>query len=143
MAILKISYLLFLVLGCGYAAAKGGRPERWGAAIVAVGMVLSNVAGFRSGHVHIAVDPMLVAVDVTMAIALIVLAVKSDRFWPLWVAMLQLDAVFTHVVMLAHSTPPFSYGLALWMFGLPLPVLVGLGTLRYRVREIGAAHRAT
>jgi hypothetical protein len=53
--------------------------------------------------------------------------------------MLQLDAVLTEIVMFAHSTPPFSYGLALRLFAFPMPVLVGIGALRHRRRLTATA----
>ena len=134
MAILKIVYLTALVLGCGFAAIRGGAPERWGAAIVVIGMILSNVAGIRSGRLFFGTDMMLLTVDTAMALALITLALTSDRYWPLWAAMLQLDAVFTHIVMLTGTTPPFSYGLALWLWAIPLPMLVGIAAIRHRRR---------
>lgn len=143
MAAYQIAYLLCLVAGCGYALARGGAPERWGAAIVLAGMVLSNLAALRSGHLYLATDILFFIVDASEAAALIVLACVANRFWPLWTAMLQLDAVFTEIVMFAHSTPPFSYGLALRLFALPLPLLVGLGALRHRQRRAVDERTAT
>lgn len=130
----KFVYLCCLAWGCSYAFWRGGVPERWGAGIVLTGMLLSNIAGARSGHLYLATDTLFFIVDVAEALALVILACRANRFWPLWVAMLQLDAVFTEIVMLAHSTPPFSYGLALRLFALPLPVLVGVGAIRHRRR---------
>ena len=135
MRLYTLLYLASLIGGCGYALAMGGRPERIGAAVILAGMVLSNAAGLYSGHVLMATDSLDLLIDVAEAVALIVLACAANRFWPLWAAMLQLDTVFTHVVMYAHGTPPFSYGLALRVFAFPLPLLVGIGALRYRKRS--------
>ena len=131
-----LGYLISLTAGCGYALARGGAPERWGAAIVIAGMVLSNVAGLQSDHVFISTDTKFLAVDVIEAVALVILACTANRFWPLWAAMFQLDSVFTHTVMFAHSIPPASYAFALKLFALPLPPLVGVGAWRYRSREM-------
>ncbi len=130
----QIAYLAGLIGGCGYALLRGGAPERWGAAIVLVGMILSNVTAAWSGNLYMTTNLAFFAADTIEAIALIVLACVANRFWPLWAAMLQLDTVFTEIVMFAKSTPPFSYGLALRLFALPLPILIGIGALRYRRR---------
>lgn len=134
MAAYLIVYLACLIGGCGYALWRGGAPERWGAGIVLTGMVLSNIAAARSGHLYLATDVAFLIVDASEAVALILLACAANRYWPLWAAMFQLDAVFTEIVMFAHSTPPFSYGLALRLFALPLPLLVGIGAVRHRGR---------
>jgi hypothetical protein len=128
-------YLVTLILGCGYALIRGGRPERLGAAIVLSGMIGSNLAGLYAGHVLLATNALIVLVDLLELVALLLLACRSDRFWPMWAAMFQLDTVLTHVVMIAHSTPPFSYGLALRLFALPLPLIVGVGAWRHRRRS--------
>ena len=135
MAFYKLIYLCAFLGGCGYALARGGTPERTGAMIVIAGMVLTNLAGLRSGHLFMTTDTMLFLVDVAEALALVTLACTANRFWPLWAAMFQLDTVFTHVVMFSHATPPFSYGVALKVFGLPLPLLVGIGAVRFRMRR--------
>lgn len=134
MALYQIVYLFALFWGCGYALLRGGGPERWGAAIILCGMILSNLAAWRSGQLYHATDTLFFLIDLVEAVGLVVLACVANRFWPLWVAMLQLDAVFTEIVMFAQSTPPFSYGLALRLFALPLPILVGIGALRHRQR---------
>lgn len=134
MAVYQALYLLCLIGGCGYAFVRGGSPERWGAGIVAAGMILSNLAAARSGHLYLATDTLFFVVDTLEAAALIVLACLANRFWPMWVAMIQLDTVFTEIIMLAQSTPPFSYGMALRVFALPLPILLGIGTWRHRRR---------
>jgi hypothetical protein len=142
-AVYPILYLACLIGGCGYAAWRGGAPERWGAGIVLGATMLSNIAAIRSGHPYLATDTLYFAIDVGVAAAFLVLACIANRFWPLWTAMLQLDAVFTEIVMLAHSTPPFSYGLALRLFAFPLPLLVGIGAHRHWRRTSAAAGRGT
>jgi hypothetical protein len=129
-------YLTSLLMGCGYALARGGAPERWGAGVVIAGMALSNLAGLRSGHLFLSTDVTFLLVDVIEALALTILACTANRFWPLWAAMFQLDAVFTHAVMFAQTIPPSAYAFALKMFALPLPLLVGIGAWRYRIRNV-------
>jgi hypothetical protein len=142
-AVYQLVYLACLFWGGGYAFVRGGRPERWGAGIILAGMILSNIAAFRSGHLYLATDTLFFIVDASEAAALIVLACLANRYWPLWAAMFQLDTVFTEIVMFAHSTPPFSYGLALRLFALPLPLLVGIGAIRHRGRRAAAVGSPT
>jgi hypothetical protein len=122
------------VIGCLYAAVRGGSPERWGAGLYLVNWVLSNLAAYLSRRDFLTTETGLMAVDAAYLIVMVALALKAQRFWPLWAAALQLDTVLTHILMFSKATPPFSYGFALWLWGLPIPVLIGIGAWRHRQR---------
>lgn len=127
-------YLMLLIAGCLYAAIRGGAPERWGAGLLVLAVVATNVAlalqWLRYQETYVGA----MIVDIVFAAALVVLAVKANRFWPLWAAAVQLDEVLTHLVMFRAATGSFSYAYALLVFSYPLPILLAIGTWRHRRR---------
>ena len=63
-------------------------------------------------------------------------ALRSERFWPLWVAGLQLTAIFGHVLK-AIDVDLFSraYAAALVFWAYPMLLILALGTWRGRRRR--------
>ena len=128
--------ILFAVqlIGSGYAIVRGGGPERWGATLYVVNWFLSDLTVYLSHRQFMTTETGLMMVDAVYLVVLVVLALKAQRYWPLWAAALQLDTILTHVLMFSKATPPFSYGFALWLWGLPLPILMAVGAWRHRRR---------
>lgn len=122
------------VVSLTYAARRGGKPEQLGTAMYVVNVVLSNLAALWSGRHFLSPEVWLMAVDTGYMLALIGFACRAQRYWPMWAAALQLDAVLTHMMMFSSATPAFSYALALWLFGLPLPIMLGWGAWRHQQR---------
>lgn len=134
-----MSFLFFLgwlVLGCGYALARGGAPER-----AAAGMML---AAFAAGiPVHIAMgaagyrsaELATVAIDVLLLGALTVLAWRATRFWPLWVAGWQAAAVVAHLAkMLDPGMQATGYAIQAQIWGYPMVAAAAIGAWRHRRR---------
>ena len=133
--IIPVSTMLFaLIVGGGYAAVRGGPPERWGAALLFVSVVLSNVVAFASQRHFVTPDMGLMAVDLIFLVGAVVIALRAQRYWPMWVAALQLDTMLTHLLKFSSFAPPFSYAFALWLWGLPVPLLLAAGAWRHRQR---------
>lgn len=130
----KLVYLILLLTGCSYAAVRGGAPERWGAALTFGAVVASNIA-MAVLQMHFAA-PILgaMAIDILYLLALLVLAARAERYWPIWAAAVQLNEVLAHLMMFSRATHAYSYAFALWMFSMPLPILLAAGTYRHRRR---------
>jgi hypothetical protein len=83
-----------------FAVARGGPPERLAAGII-VGWVISDVSyhlvfgpsGFDS------VDPVHLVLDGGELVAIVWLALRANRMWPLWAAAAQLICVTGHVAV--------------------------------------------
>src|SRR4051812_11809951 len=95
-------FWLFLGLTCGYAIWRGRKYEQMSAIICILATVISVI-----GHVltrryqpldYSVVQLSDLAVDNSMLVAFVVIALRSDRFWPLWVAGLQLTISISHVL---------------------------------------------
>jgi hypothetical protein len=137
-------HLLFdglLILTCAYALLRGGAPERIVAATLALGdlatiLVASRFAlRFRSEEIGIFL------VDLVILLILGAVALRSMRWWPLWLAAFQLDAVAVHVVRLtAPATLPMSYmnAIALWAWPMQLLLAYGAWEHRRRLRRFGS-----
>ena len=140
--------LLFLATGL-IALRFGGAPERIGATIV-LAWALSDVAYHTVlGRTEVAsVDVGHFVIDGTVLVAIIWLALRADRLWPLWAAGAQLICFTGHLIALIETD---NVHRAYWaMTQTPQYVQLGallIGTYRHarRKRRVGddTAWRAT
>lgn len=109
-----------------YALRRGGTDER----IAAVGMfanaylTLLVVKPLATRFTHIELPIMLV--DFGLLVLLLWLALRSNRFWPLWLAAMQFLATFAHFAPYVPHIIPWGYGsaVALWMYPMLIVVTV-------------------
>jgi hypothetical protein len=97
-----------LAMVCSYAVWRGGRPERLAAILVALDWFATpffeNHDAFK--HPQFAV----LALDGAVMVALLCIALTSDRYWPLWVTAFQLFELLMHVAMATdHRVRPRAY----------------------------------
>ncbi|HJV41698.1 hypothetical protein [Caulobacter sp.] len=93
--------LVALLVTVGAAAWRGAWPERFGAAAMVVAWVASALVynsillrGFQ-------VAPMLV--DLALTLALLYVALRSDRWWPMWACAFQALNVVLHFALAADD----------------------------------------
>src|SRR5690348_8693069 len=98
--VLQIVYDLILLGCCGYAILAGGRDERIGAAIMLAGSALTVAAALLPDFSWRTARLGVTLVDLTVLGALLALALRTDRFWPLWMTAFHLIAVATHLAIL-------------------------------------------
>lgn len=130
-----VAFNLLLLGSCGYAAWRGGAPERIAAAIFATAAALTAivVSPYASRFRH--VEHGLVAVDIAVFAAFFALSLASERFWPLWMAALQLIEVGTHLTrLIAPDLIPRAYSEIVSFWGYPMLVLLAIATRRHRRR---------
>jgi hypothetical protein len=124
-----------LVFCCGYAFWRGGVPERLAAAIFVIGTALTRVATFYWGTGFGAVEMGVLAVDLACLISFVFIALRAERFWPLWVAALQIIGTAGHAVkLLAPDMIPWGYAFLLAAGSYPMLLLIALGTYRHQRR---------
>lgn len=93
------------------------------------------VGGAFNTHWH-APQLGVLAVDLMLLIGLSALALRSDRFWPLTVASLQLIAVLTHPALwIDGKILPFGYAFMQGFWAYPMMLLVAWGAWRHRRRR--------
>lgn len=125
-----------MALSCGYALWRGRADERIAAAacilaVVATKFVVSPLSSRYSG-----VEIGLLAIDLVMLGVFIAIALRSDRFWPLWIAGLQLTGSTAHLMKQIHlDLLPKAYGAAAALWSYPILLILLIGTWRgYRRR---------
>jgi len=133
-------YITLLALSCGYAILSGRRYERLAAAICIAGTLatVSVNSPLTERYVHLETGALLV--DAAVLTAFVFIALQSDRFWPLWVAGLQLVTSFAHFLKAFDPglVPP-AYGAAVRFWSYPILVILAIATWRGHRRR--AANR--
>ena len=128
-------FLAILVLCLGYAILRGGAPERLCAAIFVMAYILSTIAQSGPAVRFEWVEVGVFAVDLAVLLALLVLAMRANRFWTLWVAALQIIGTAGHGVKLADPDVMRSgYAIALALWAYPQLLLLVIGTWNHRRR---------
>ena len=126
---------------CAYAFIGGGAPERIGAAIFLIGSVLTYVALETSPIDFRGVEVGVFIIDVVVFAAFVLLALRANRYWPLWMSALLGLGVVGHLAMLLHPRViPWAYAVVLSIWSYPILALIALGTRDHqrRLRANGA-----
>jgi hypothetical protein len=121
-------YYIFLFTCCGYAIARGARSEYFGAAIMIFGSLSTLVVAQSFGSSWSRLEVGIFAIDIAVLLAFVHLALKSDRFWPMWVTAFQLLAVTIHTAMMVapQITPwAFATGAVFWAYPMLLALAIG------------------
>lgn len=132
----KYFYDVLLALCCGYALWRG-RGDARVAAAVCIGASLLSLAILRPLEDFRQFEFGLLAIDVMVLGSFIAIALKSQRFWPLWVAGLQLTSLFAHLGRVAHlDLLPVAYAAAERFWSYPILILIALGAWRQHRRSL-------
>jgi hypothetical protein len=124
-----------LLVCCGYAFWRGGSPERIGASIFVAAVVLTRVAVSGAATRYSSIEAGILVVDIATLVALLALALRADRFWPLWVAALQFIGAAAHAVKLVDpNVIRWAYAFALAFWSYPMLFLLALGTWNHQKR---------
>lgn len=91
-------FLALLVVALGYAARRGGGPERVMVAIASLMVVLDALLHRVVPPEFTSLDTGHLVIDLFGAVTTITLALKAHRFWPMGMAVLHI------LPLLAHSS---------------------------------------
>jgi len=131
-----LTYWIVLAAVAAYAFSRGKFDERWAAAIcvlATIGSVLVN-SPLSSRFTHVEVGVMIV--DLLALAGFTTIALRSDRFWPLWVAGLQLTTTLAHLLKAAQfELIPQVYAVAARFWFYPIFMIIVLGTWRSHQRR--------
>lgn len=132
----QVIFYFSLLFACwAYALLKGAAPERIGASIIGIGSILTVLAASGSAHRFASVEIGIFIVDVGCFVAFLVLALRAERYWPLWIAGLQLIGTSGHAVKLVDPEVirrAYWFIQAFWSY--PMLLLIVLGTFRHQQR---------
>lgn len=139
-----ILYWTLLILTCGYALYRGGRYERIVAAVCVVGSLATVAVNSPLSRLYADVEGGALLVDIAVLAAFIAVALISDRFWPLWVAGLQLTTSVAHFLKaIDPDLVPMAYGLAVRFWSYPILIILFVGAWRGHRRLQRNAPRTT
>lgn len=128
-------YYTLLLLCWAYALLRGGAPEKIGTSIVLVGSLLTLATVSTQARSYASVEIGVFLVDVATLLAFLVLALRAQRYWPLWLTALQLIGTAGHIVKWADpDLMPKAYAFAAIFWSYPMLLILALGTWRHQQR---------
>ena len=133
-----ILFDMLLFGACGYALLRGKTDAR----IVAVVCIVANFASYAVVSRYASVETGVLIIDILTFLAFTFVALKSDRFWPLWVSGLQLTTSIGHLLKAVQADLlPLAYAAALRFWSYPILIILAVGVWRSqrRAREDGTA----
>ncbi|MEP7315933.1 MAG: hypothetical protein ABI667_04475 [Sphingomicrobium sp.] len=131
-----LTYFIVLAMVCAYAFYRGQAESRIAAVICVVAsiasmIVMSPLAGRYSGF-----ESGVFIVDMAVLIGFTAIALRSDRFWPLWVTGLQLTTIIAHLFKVVDlDLIPKVYAAAARFWVYPIFLIIVIGTFRSHQRS--------
>ncbi|MFL6722187.1 MAG: hypothetical protein ACJ8FT_10360 [Sphingomonas sp.] len=136
--------LLFVVCAC--AVLRGRTDERIAAGACAAATLITHFVIGPLKIKYATVEPGLVALDVGMLATFVFVALRSSRFWPLWVAGLQLTMSMAHILKAIdiHLLPKaYAAAAVFWSYPILFIILVACWrTGRYEELDRRSPHLA-
>lgn len=125
---IRIAFYYCLVALALFAAYRhGDRETRLAAGICLVASLLSTV--FMRFNQQIALNVALI--DLAVLAGFVALALRTRRFWPLWVAGLQLTTVLGHALrLLQPSLLNIAYAAAMRFWAYPILIILVVAAWR-------------
>ena len=124
---------LALLIACGFALVRGAAPERMVAMLMASAALATLLAGsnFRFARVETSVF----VIDALLMVGLVAVALLANRFWPIWLASLQIIAFAFHGVRAyIQDLPGWSYQRAVSLIAYPMLLILLVGAQRHHAR---------
>jgi hypothetical protein len=110
---------------------RGRSDERLAAAICVGGTAVTVLVG---NGLHVSESDFHAAafmVDALIFLLFLGIALRSERFWPMWVAGLQLTTASVHLLMIVSpDLPGLIFGTALAFWSYPILLLIAIGAWR-------------
>ncbi|WDF74214.1 hypothetical protein [Novosphingobium sp. KACC 22771] len=130
-----VAFFILLTVSSLYAAIRGGRPEQIGAATLFGGAWASVLAANPPGGRFRQLESGILVIDIVLLAIFLWLAIRSTRFWPIWVAGLLGSEVLVHVgVILAPLATWRAYLNATAMWSWVAQIILIVATWRHRER---------
>lgn len=130
-----------LLLGsCGYALLRGTHDAK----IIAIVTLVASFATLLLFRTYSEVEFGVLIVDVLTFLAFAAVALKSDRFWPLWISGLQLTTTFGHLLKaFEDQLVPIAYAVALRSWSYPIQIILAVAVWRSTRRDRSEGEGAT
>lgn len=133
---IPVIFNVVLLICVVYASAAGGKTGISGS-IIFIAATLITIAANRADPSWGDTAYGIFAVDVACMMALAVVAIKSNRFWPIWAVGFQICAVGTHIATLwMPDIVPRAYQALATFWSIPILWVMVAGTRQDRRYEI-------
>lgn len=130
-------YWIVLLAVTLYAFLRGRIDERSAAAICVAATVASVAVNSPYGDRYESVELGVLAVDFLAFSGFTWIALRSDRFWPLWVAGLQLTTLMSHLMKAVNlDLIPYVYAASARFWVYPIFLAIVIGTWRSHQRQM-------
>ncbi|HEV2593882.1 MAG TPA: hypothetical protein VGU01_01620 [Sphingomicrobium sp.] len=124
---------LLLITSCTYAMVRGRSEERLVALVSVCATIASAFAVSPLSVRYRGVEMGLLVIDLLVLAAFVLISLRSSRFWPLWVAGLQLTSSAAHFMKaIDEHLLPVAYGTAVAMWSYPILIILAIATWRVR-----------
>ena len=131
-----LTYLAILALVCAYAFYRGQTEARIAASICVVASIASIIVASPLATPYSKIEYGIFVVDVAVLIGFTAIALRSDRFWPLWLAGLQLTTIIAHLFKVIDlDLIPKVYAAASRFWVYPIFLIIVIGTWRSHQRS--------
>lgn len=129
-------FRILLLLVTLYAFLRGGRDEKWAVGILVLGVIATEFVLPPRHERFAAIEVNLLLVDLAVLGGFIAVALQSSRFWPLWVAGLQLTTILGHgFKAMDESLFAKAYAASLVFWFYPMLLVLAIGTWRSHRRS--------
>ncbi len=126
-----------------YAVWRGRTDERVAASVCLLASIATRFAISPLTERYTGVEVGLLLIDGAVLAAFVAIALRSKRFWPLWIAGLQLTSSLSHLMKVVEiDLLPRAYAAAAVFWSYPILLIIMVGTWRTHQRsrrEVGAA----
>lgn len=131
-----ILFTSLLTFTLAYSWWRGDRDARIAAMICVLATLFTHIVMTPRLQPYQGVEVGVLIIDVATVTAFVALALVSSRFWPLWIAGLQLTASSSHLLkMFDESLVPLAYAVAERSWGYPILMIIVIGAYRAHRRE--------
>lgn len=130
-----LTYYTILFAVCAYAFLRGRMDERLAAATCIAATLGTNIVYSPAGSFS-QVEVGVLIVDALALLGFTLIALRTDRFWPLWVAGLQLTTLVAHMLKAIQlDLVPHAYAAAARFWVYPIFLIIVVGTWRSHRRS--------
>lgn len=133
-------FLSLLAVVSIYSAVRGGQPERRAVMIFLVGIALTVIAASPWDDRFTHPEVGILIVDLAILFAFVMLALRAERYWTLWICSMQVIQVLSHIpIMIIPELLPQAYFAIAAIWAYPMLIVLTVGTYRHqrRLRQFG------
>jgi hypothetical protein len=125
--------MLYTVLTVAALLGTSGMAMKWGGLdekLAASGFIFATAAtNIANTSKYSVTETGVLMIDVALLVGLVILALRSDRFWPMWAAAFQLVGTTVHFASMTETgNYAWAYAVGLIFWSYPVLIALGVGT---------------